>query len=383
MEEVTTNVAKKSHKGLIVGIVVVLALVLLGVLGYFYFHKNKPEDVFSSLVKSFDKQVNNTTTGYKQLKTNFELSLNVDAGEEYKSITDIVNNVLLKISVNSDLNTKELLANVKAEYKNKNVIDVDAFYTDSKLYVDLKDLFDKTLYTDVEVDDEEVNVTVDDVQVLYTEVSAAVKKALKEGLYTQESTELNGSKVTKNVLTINNDNREAIVKAAVDYLKSSDKFLETVAKISKETKEEVKADLEEDLEFDKLENDIKVAVYTKGLTNRVVKFAVETDKEIISVTEVKKNNYDFVIKDDDSEAKCSIVSESETKANGTCNMEVEGIKISYTVKVETERNVKLEKPDTSKAVKFEDLSDEETYKILENAMKKDGLNDLLSPFLFN
>ena len=184
MDNEFIEVNKKSPVATILCVVLIVAL--LGVIGFGFVYKNKPEVVFSSLVNKVSKETKKKVD-FKQSKLDFDLSLNVDAGSEYKTYTDLINNILLKMSVNTDLNTKEVSATIKADYKSKELLNVDAYYGNKTAYINLNDLFDKVISSPVEIEESNVKLTQDDINTLTEEVINAFKAALKEGKYSLSS----------------------------------------------------------------------------------------------------------------------------------------------------------------------------------------------------
>ena len=355
---------------------VVLIVALLGVVGFGFVYKNKPEVVFSSLVNKVSKETKKKVD-FKQSKLDFDLSLNVDAGSEYKTYTDLINNILLKMSINTDLNTKEVSATIKADYKSKELLNVDAYYGNKTAYINLNDLFDKVISSPVEIEESNVKLTQDDINTLTEEVINAFKAALKEGKYSSNKVDLNGAKVTKNVVTINSENGEKVQKAFIEYLKKSDKFLTVFSKLTEEKKEDMVKELNE-VEYEKIEKDVNICVYTKGLNNELVKLSVESDnKEIIGFTEKSSKVYELKAGIDGNTLTCEIKDLGNNKSTGTCNMEIEGIKVSYTMNVEAKYNEALKKLDTTNAIPYTELKEEDVSKIMENLTKKDSVKDFM------
>lgn len=374
MDNEFIEVNKKSPVATILCVVLIVAL--LGVVGFGFVYKNKPEVVFSSLVNKVSKETKKKVD-FKQSKLDFDLSLNVDAGSEYKTYTDLINNILLKMSVNTDLNTKEVSATIKADYKSKELLNVDAYYGNKTAYINLNDLFDKVISSPVEIEESNVKLTQDDINTLTEEVINAFKAALKEGKYSSSKVDLNGAKVTKNVVTINSENGEKVQKAFIEYLKKSDKFLTVFSKLTEEKKEDMVKELNE-VEYEKIEKDVNICVYTKGLNNELVKLSVESDnKEIIGFTEKSSKVYELKAGIDGNTLTCEIKDLGNNKSTGTCNMEIEGIKVSYTMNVEAKYNEALKKLDTTNAIPYTELKEEDISKIMENLTKKDSVKDFM------
>lgn len=363
-------------KGVIIGLVL-LCVVLLGGCGFLFFHKSKPEKVFTSIIEKANKKIKNNIE-VNQLKENIELSINVEAGEEYKAVTDLINNLLLKVSVNTDLKTNETVLGLKADYKNKEMANVSAYYDSKNVYVNLNDLFDKVIAAELNLDEEKIEINAEDVKNIYDEVFEAFKLAIKEGTYAKKKVELNGSKVRQNTLTINNDNKDKMVNAFVNYLKDNDKFITALSNLSGESKDEIKKSINEDFEIDKLDKEYNLSMYTKGFDDEFVKFALSTDgNELISFTETSKNNYELKVDVDGERMTCNVKEENELSATTSCTVNVLGIKVTTNAKVNIKQNEKVEKPNIENTINYVELTEEDINTIMENLSKKDGFSDFM------
>ena len=362
-------------KGLIIGMIL-LCVVLIGGCGFLYFYKSKPERVFTSIIDKADKKIKNNIE-VNQLKEDIELSIKVEAGEEYKAISDLINNLLLKISVNTDLKTNETNLGLKADYKNKEMANISAYYDSKNVYVNLNDLFDKVIAAELNLDEEKIDINVEDVKNIYNEVFEAFKLAIKEGTYSKKSVDLNGSKVTQNTLTINNKNKDKMVNAFINYLKDNDKFITAVSNLSGESKDEIKKSINEDFKIDKLDKEYNLSIYTKGFDDDFVKFSLGTDKELISFTETSKNNYEFKVDVDGEKMTCNIKEENELSSTASCSVDVLGIKVTTNAKVNIKQNEKVVKPNIENTINYVELTEEDMNTIMENLNKKDGFSDFM------
>ena len=363
-------------KGLIIGMIL-LCVVLIGGCGFLFFYKSKPERVFTSIIEKANKKIKNNIE-VNQLKEDIELSIKVEAGEEYKAISDLINNLLLKISVNTDLKTNETNLGLKADYKNKEMANISAYYDSKNVYVNLNDLFDKVIAAELNLNEEKIDINVEDLKTIYNEVFEAFKIAIKEGTYSKKSVDLNGSKVTQNTLTINNENKDKMVNAFVNYLKDNDKFITAVSNLSGESKDEIKKSINEDFKIDKLDKEYNLSIYTKGFDDDFVKFSLGTDKELISFTETSKNNYEFKVDVDGEKMTCNIKEENELSSTASCSVNVLGIKVTTNAKVNIKQNEKVVKPNIENTINYVELTEEDMNTIMENLNKKDGFNDFMN-----
>ena len=105
MEKFSDLTEKKSHKGIVCGLLIVL---LLGLIGFGYYYKSKPEVVFklaaNRAYKGFSvKQLKSKSKVDLDLAFNVKADENSEAVEEdAKKVFDIVNDMLLKLSIYED-----------------------------------------------------------------------------------------------------------------------------------------------------------------------------------------------------------------------------------------------------------------------------------------
>ena len=384
MEQFTDLMEKKGHKGLICGVLVVL---VLGLLAFGYFYKNKPEIVFKIAA-------NKTFKSFKiedlaKIKTDGDLAFYVNVNgkselvtDEIKEVFNVLNNMLFKFSVYEDLDKKIYKLDMSADYNKKELLNIGAYYEDNKVYLDLKDLYDKIIYDEVKITDE-LDIDKNDVKVLIEEYFAALDKGLVKAKYEKEKVELDGSKAIKNKLIINNDNINEVYKTIVDYLANSDKFMKALANISDEKEADLKKELTQDIDIPKLEGDIVISLYTKGFNNKVFKVSAGINElEILSVNEKSRDNYEVVMNADGIELKCNIKSENDKKVELKCSTAIEKLEIGYTMNVNVDKNYKFEKPkyEENKLIKFSDIKEEDSEKIMKNLAEKDAIEELSDVF---
>ena len=375
------EVKKNGYKGLICAVILIL---LIGLIGFGYYYKNKPEVIFKTTTSRVHKSLY-IDDNVKSNKVDFDFLLNVDvsgnkelATEEVKKLVNVVNNLLFKFSLYNDLESNILNLGINTQYNKKELFNTSVYYENNKVYLDLKDLYDKIIYDEVEVDKDENKINVDDVKTILDEYFTGLEEALNKAKFETEKVNLNGSKVTKNKLIINSDNIKDVYKTLLDYLTNSDKFLKAFSNISGMKSDEIKETLGKE-EIPKLEKSISINLYTKGFNNDVVKASIESgEKEILTMAQTSKDSYEMKLSSADFEFKCDIKSKDSKDAQMVCSTEVEKVKLGYTMNIKVDDNYKFEKPSikADKLVKFSEMSEEDTNKIMEKLMGKDAVKEL-------
>ena len=167
MDEVTVNnKKKKSKKIFLVGIVAII-LVCLFLVYILVF--NKPKNIFLNSInneyKKFDEFVDSNLKNLKnsdEAKTisgnfTFDLDASFDDGiidEDVSALLEELNKLSIKANYGYDKKNKLLSYDISALYDNDSLLSVAIYGSESKLYMELKNLFDK--YIEIPIDDYDV-----------------------------------------------------------------------------------------------------------------------------------------------------------------------------------------------------------------------------------
>lgn len=382
MEQFSDLTEKKSHKGIICGILIVL---LLGLIGFGYYYKSKPNVVFKMAVNRAYKGFNVKTLSSKS-KTDFDLAFNLNVNgesdlinEDAKELINLINAMLLKFSIYEDGDNNIYKLDFGADYKNKELINVGAYYENKKVYLDLNDLYDKVIYDELDLEEYTKKINKDDLKTVLDEYYKALNKALDKGTFATEKIELDGSKVTKNKLIINNKNKDEMFNALIGYLRNSDKLIKALSKITEMEVSEVKEMLNSEMSIPELEQSIELSVYTKGLMSKVVKASIGmAGMELLTITKTSDKNYEVAIPQSlGVDFKCNINEKTTNDVTVKCSLGVENITASYVMNIKVDDKYKLEKPNLENAISFEDMEEEDTESIMKKLTEKDGVKDLL------
>jgi len=370
------NYSKKGSKFVPILLIVLLFGVIIG--GYYYV--NRPEVVFNLLLNEVYESASNEIKNYNQVKTKVDFNINVDMGEEYKDITNLINDFKISSSVNMDLENNSFVLGLSADYKNKSLLGLEMYYENNKAYIDLKDLFNKLIEVDVEMEETtELDITESDINIIVETIFNAVKDAIHVAEYSTSKEELDGVNVNKNKLIINNQNKDEIVSVFIDYLLDSNEFIESLSKIGGITNEEVINTLTEMKNVEKLEQDIYFSVYTKKLTNDFIKFEIGTkEKVVISYTKVNDKEYKMEMNDIEG---TNVVTTMIDNGNNTSTIISEAtnddVRVKLTLNMSYVFNEKIQTPLTKEKVSIDELTEEDTNYIMEKIMEKESINEIV------
>lgn len=370
---------KKGKKGLIIGIVVALiVLIILGGVFAFVSSRVSPKNIFKETInKSYGSSLKEIKDDYDSIYLALELSPMVK-GSGSKEFEDMLNNFKIKVTGGVDYKNKTLLYNLVTNYKDKSFIDAD-FQYDKEFYLKLNNLYDRSIMAEESDFSDAFNKT--DIESAKTVLSsfvnvfnASLKKSYFKGDKETITVDNKKVKVRTSTLVLNEDNIKEIDEYVTKHLLEDDDFINAYAKLTGESKEDVKAYLEEDGGYDDFST-VKVKLYTGMWNKELIKIKIISDDVTLEIEESKKNKDSYVI-----------------------SVESEGITLAFDVKYNYEYNKKIDLNEITNPIKSEELPSEilsqiltniknqEGYKLLDQDVKKAttmSIEELISTFFMN
>lgn len=144
------NVKKPKKKGLIIGGIVAAVVIIALVLVYFLVFA-KPQFIFNSAIDRLFKMESKKCDSIK-VETKIAASIEAEDASMQEQLAE-VEKFALKIGTQMDLEEKEEIVSLGLEYENQSVIDVQGYYNEEAMYIYLEELFDK--YIKVELEEEQ------------------------------------------------------------------------------------------------------------------------------------------------------------------------------------------------------------------------------------
>lgn len=454
---------------LIIGIVVFISLV--GVVGY-KIAMSSPKVIFKNSIKAVFKGVNRSIDEVEKYRDILDIENNAivfrgdikadikfDDLEELKELRDRginISDYSFGAEVGFDLKNELIQGNVYVKGDSEK-IEMNAYAQDKYVYAtsNLVDGYIREEYPELTDELEEIKKVLDEAKDKY-EIEAenydyvieALKKAIINSLDSKKMSKesstirVNGKdlKVTQYTYTLDEDALKKTYESIFNSLLEDDEFLDKMAKLMGEEKSsvedtlnEMKDEANENLE---LEEEMKIHIYTNGVSNKTRGFGIEYDEqdyfhfytdgenaesilyddseaEIVKLVSVRKDNVDevTVTYEDEGTIKAYVREISETVID--CDIEVTiedktvkgtvylsgevgntNIDGKYKLKIEydnqyigvegtygIESKEKLEKANISKVLREEDLDQEEALKRLEEIINKDKAFKKLYDFI--
>ena len=340
---------KKSNKGLVAVLAIIVIAILVGV-GYYFLRPTSPKDVFVGGINSaFESSEKQLAEEVKKINTTVTLSGNIESSdEEINQVAKYINEGKMSYNVQLDKETKKILLSANIDYKDENLLSGKLYYAngDENVYLYVQDLFDKyfkfNLKEAVKNEDDlssiqnmfngDVSTTVGkiDSKKVATILKDTIVSNLKDEYFTKEKVD----GLTKNTMKLTITELKQIIKNITTSLKDNQEFLNCFEK-----KEEIKEGLEDLLkeinEADTNEgiSNIEVSIYTKGMKNEVEKFEIKltnskSEQMIMNMVETEKGK--FVIDADIPEVgkvKLNIEVKNDT------NTDIENVNVSDSVEI--------------------------------------------------
>ena len=361
------NKKKKPVIMILISLILVAILVVILLL-VFNSSPKKIFTVFTNKLYSYTKE--SLDDNYDTIYLNLNLRPEIKETKN-ENLEEMINKISINLAGGIDYKNKKFIYNLKANYDNKALFDLDMQY-DKNFYMFLNNLYDKPIMAEEDdFDDVFEKTNNNDLKVVVKSYVTAFNNSLKDEYLTKENKEitLNGVKTKVKVTTLNltADNYKELSNNIVSYLLKDEEFIKSYAKINDKNEDDVKEYLNS-ITGEEIASDVKISLYTKGLMNDFVKLVISFDGTDVEISSGNSDN-NFIVKVIDME-----------------------MTMLFDVSLETKYNEKINLKDVSNAVEQEELSsnflqvlerftDQEGYKALNDDVKEvtgSGIEELLS-----
>lgn len=255
----------KSNKGLIIGIIVLIVLIIGGVVGFIVFKElNTPKTRFLKTMNKYLESNNidsNVIDIYELFKDG--ATLNVDGNLSVKSNDEELLSGKININFVDNPSSSNRYINIKFDDNKDSILNFESYLNDNKVYFTMKDIFDKYYFTELEyikIYDENVKKLKDNVSKSLDSYFTNDKFILsKEEGYSKISVSLSDKDLNNLLILIlgNLKNDDAL-----SLFVNEDMSLED---IRKELDDEINS-IKENLEYQSDEKIYTYNVYSKGST---------------------------------------------------------------------------------------------------------------------
>ena len=368
---------KKSNKGLVAVLAIVIIAILVGV-GYYFLKPISPKDVFvGGIEKVFNSSTEKMGEDVKKVNSTIVLSGNIDSSnEEIKQVAKYINEGKLTYNVQLDKEAKKLLLSANVDYQNENLLSGKVYYAsgDENVYIFIQDLFDKYFKVNMKdatgdgsssmdsIFDMDLSATIGKVD--YKKATNIIKDTAASNLKDEYFSKEKVDGLTKNTMKITVGDLKQVIKNIVTSLKDNSEFINCFEK--KDDFKEIFENLIEELnEKDEKEDNYKleISLYTKGMKNELAKIEIkvnvsETKQMVINIVETEENKYEIT---------------SDIPEFG---------KVKLNMEVKNDVNTDLESVNVSDSVDINNMTQDDQLKIFGNLMNM-KLYKYIAPLLQN
>lgn len=351
---------KNKNRSVLACVIIFIAIIVI--LVAIYIILNSPRRIILSNINSLYKLLEKNISS-KSVSSSFSIKPSI-SNTKNNNIKTIINKFDLSLDNTTDYNSKKLKYNIKVNYDNNSLLNMDInYYKD--LYIKLNGLYDKSIKI---TDKNSLNMFDRSNTIDTTAVIKGYFDAFKSSLKNNYISSFNDKDYKVVVIDLTGDNYKSILKDMKNHLLSDDAFIKGYSNLNDITTKEAKKLIKNSNE--KNYSKIKIYLYTKGLTKEVYKIKLDFEKTSLLIDLKNKSNYDVLIKKDDLSIMLNIRS-----------------KIKYNEKVDLETPVNYVNEKQFRKDIFNTLerfTSQESYKNLNSDIKDlsgKSINDLIEKYL--
>ena len=397
---------KQRHSVITMAIVMVAIILVVAIIAVVALCSKSSEKLFKGFIKS---AITELYAGDAATSNSANINASVELSTDINEIKEVVDGLKVATNVQYNLSDKQVVLGLNLDKKTDSYLSLNSMvdFKDNQVYLSESNLYDKVIKVEIPEEYQDMikeYLGEDD----FAPVDKAVaKKAAKEiystidanlskDLFTSEKVTVNingkDKKVTDNKLTITFEQLKSAVESTTKSLKMNNKFLECY----KDRDQIIEAlDVIEDAvdELDEEEITVTVHYYTSGLTNKFVGVAIVASNDygnevIFEVVNTEKNVYEINLKETQY-SSTETVATAKLVVNKSTNKEKD---FSLSMDVEDEGNIQLrvvtsevynkgiEALNTSNAIEYTDITDEDYEEIYNNFINS-KLYEVFSPYL--
>lgn len=388
----TTNSQKKQRHSIItlaIGIAIILVILIIALVAV---GAKSPEKLYKSFIKS---QVTEMLAGDAVTSNSANVSTTVEISTDISSLKDVADGLRVDSNVQYNIEDKQAVVSLNVDKKTDSYLALKSMadLSQNKVYVSESNLFDKVIMADISEEYQDMikeytgeeGITVPSkstAKKAAKEVYSAIDDNLSKDLFTRQSVTVNISgkdkKVKDNQMTITSEQLKDVIQNVTKTLKMDNDFLSCYT-----DRDEVVEALDQlETAVDDLDDEdmtINIHYYTSGLTNKFVGVAVVASSSsnyeaILEVINTSKNVYEINLKETQYSSTSTVATAtltvnklSKNEKDVTLSTELEDYgNLSVRVAYSASYNKAIEAMDTSSAVDYNDLTDEDMETIYTN-----------------
>lgn len=365
---------------------IIFVILLLAVIGggvYYFMVIDTPQNIFKGLLDS--KLFGIKLEDYEKSTIDFEGNVKLmSSDEDMKQVFDIINKISVKGSIGEDYKNKTFFVNLEPSYESKKLLGINAYYENSNIYLESKDIYDKILKSELPEETVEMinqlfeNENKEDVETIISSLKKSLSSALENVQNKKEYVKLDKNYVKKVSILIEAQTLADVYKS----LANDSDFLSSLSKLTETPQSDIKESLEEEIEYiEEYQEDyepIKISLYLSIITNKFYKVEI-IDEEVMITVEQEDDVFSYKLYDEDDiiqlEGSFSLVKNNKNDYSLFYSIDVieEQISMEFNIDYSVKYNEDIQKVATTDAVDINNLSDADANKILTNISENENI----------
>ncbi len=393
MEEQTKNNKGKGLVAILIS-VILLIIIAIGAIYYFKVYTNT-EQIYKRLIDSSMKSYQETAQKEEYKTINAKIGANIEVDLEYndeqtKKIVDLINALDIALNVQMDREDKKMLVKLESNYENDGLINAN-LYADvdkQKMYMNIEEIFDK--YLEIDMDEETSKSLTEIFEITYTNedkensekainiMKEELKKVIKTEYCSKEKEEITIKdkkvKTSRNIISMTYEQLSEELITILTNLKDNQEYINCYKNPNdiEKTFEQLIENLESE-KYSYKDLNVRFSIYTTGITQKVVKMDLEIEDEYekikLEINPIDKNNYEILLIDvnkNETIIKANIKSISDSESNCVIELNIPDLgKATLNLDISCTLNEEMEQFDNNNTMKIEELTEEESMKMLE------------------
>lgn len=393
MEEQAKNNKGKGLVAILIS-VILLIIIAIGAIYYFKVYTNT-EQIYKRLIDSSMKSYQETAQKEEYKTINAKIGANIEVDLEYndeqtKKIVDLINALDIALNVQMDREDKKMLVKLESNYENDGLINAN-LYADvdkQKMYMNIEEIFDK--YLEIDMDEETSKSLTEIFEITYTNedkensekainiMKEELKKVIKTEYCSKEKEEITIKdkkvKTSRNIISMTYEQLSEELITILTNLKDNQEYINCYKNPNDidKTFEQLIENLESE-KYSYKDLNVRFSIYTTGITQKVVKMDLEIEDEYekikLEINPIDKNNYEILLIDinkNETIIKANIKSISDSESNCVIELNIPDLgKATLNLDISCTLNEEMEQFDNNNTMKIEELTEEESMKMLE------------------
>lgn len=377
-------------------IAIFLILIISLMIGTMFF-KNNPKTLFTQTIDGMFSYLENNfnDSAYDITDGNISLNYNLITDKENNQLNEDLNHIKWNIDYVLDSASNKAYIDLKTKYDDDNLLNLNVYSDDINTYIYIPSLYNKYIKTKTE---KKVGfATSHDIRVILDGFNQAIDKVINnEKIYNaKEDIQIDNKniKAYKTKLIVSKQNRDRVSATFINTLKANDEFVESLAKLKRQTTSEITEKLDKYLT--KLNKKLKtlgtldVSLYTNRKTKDFLKVTFAAKNKNASLIRLAQDKFSYELnKEDQQESGEFSLKVNDNKTKYIINTTYKKVENGNTV-FEDNCNLKLtnkkansfKKIDTTSSVTQDQISDLEKAQIYMNVVNNQKLNSIISKYI--